>query len=53
MNQVSTRFFSRSRPDRGKFTILDGTEVAGPEEVLNVDFNSDILQKIFCDPKLG
>ncbi|CAO4360637.1 unnamed protein product [Caenorhabditis nigoni] len=42
-----------SRPDRGKFTILDGTEVAGPEEVLNVDFNSEILQRIFSDPKLG
>ncbi|CCD72834.1 Male abnormal protein mab-31 [Caenorhabditis elegans] len=42
-----------SRPDRGKFTILDNAEVAGPEEVLNVNFDSEILQRIFSDPKLG
>uniref|UniRef100_A0A8R1I4G4 Uncharacterized protein n=1 Tax=Caenorhabditis japonica TaxID=281687 RepID=A0A8R1I4G4_CAEJA len=42
-----------SRPDRGKFTILDGTEVAGPEEVLNVPFETEMLQRVFSDPKLG
>ncbi|CAI5438942.1 unnamed protein product [Caenorhabditis angaria] len=42
-----------SRPDRGKFTILDDMTVAEPEEVLDVEFNPEMLQKIFADPKLG
>lgn len=43
----------RNRPERGKFTILDGTDVAEPEEVLQLDFTADIIQKIFKDSRVG
>ncbi|CAB3408431.1 unnamed protein product [Caenorhabditis bovis] len=42
-----------TRPERGKFTILDDDNVATPEEVLDVEFTIEYLQKIFSDPKLG
>ncbi|KAK6729346.1 hypothetical protein RB195_006413 [Necator americanus] len=43
----------RSRPERGKFTILDGTSVAEPDEILDIDFNADLLQRIFRDSRVG
>ncbi|PIO67769.1 hypothetical protein TELCIR_10472 [Teladorsagia circumcincta] len=43
----------RSRPERGKFTILDGTSVAEPDEILDIDFDADLLQRIFRDSRVG
>ncbi|CAI4220923.1 unnamed protein product [Auanema sp. JU1783] len=43
----------RIRPDRGKFTILDGARVADPEEVLEIDFSPELLQRIFQDSRVG
>lgn len=43
----------RNRPERGKFTILDGVEVAAPDEILDLDFTPDLLQKIFQDSRIG
>ncbi|KHJ96018.1 hypothetical protein OESDEN_04034, partial [Oesophagostomum dentatum] len=45
--------FYRSRPERGKFTILDGTSVAEPDEILDIDFDADLLQRIFRDSRVG
>uniref|UniRef100_A0A0K0DDY9 SP-RING-type domain-containing protein n=1 Tax=Angiostrongylus cantonensis TaxID=6313 RepID=A0A0K0DDY9_ANGCA len=44
---------SRSRPERGKFTILDGIAVAEPDEILDIDFDADLLQRIFRDSRVG
>ncbi|KJH52926.1 hypothetical protein DICVIV_00795 [Dictyocaulus viviparus] len=43
----------RSRPERGKFTILDGIAVAEPDEILNIDFDADLIQRIFRDSRVG